>query len=199
MLDIKDMLTLMNSSKTMNKNVKAQDDIWRLKVFKQFEIKMGYEHIRKENFFKIDHLLSPLHKEALAELLRGKRKQRMWFVIWFLIFLFMAFLLFPVLLILDEEGIKIPMPVIFLPFTLWWVWLIAIAISFFHIARKTRQNVLYKICKDDEFSNIPVIRGRKYKHPAMWKYMHYLSKALSVFWYMFIFCYLGIFFKVYIL
>ena len=171
----------MVTSKKVHEKVKAQDDIWKVKVFKHFQIKMGYEHIRKENLLKIDHMLKPLHKEALAEVLKGKRRQRFWYVIWFLVFLFMALIIFPIMLILHEEGTEMPKSVLFLPFTLSWVSLIVISLSFFLMARKTKRQVLYKICKSDEFSSIPKVRGRKFKHPSHWKFMHYLSKALSVF------------------
>lgn len=77
--------------------MKEQEDIWKLKVFKRFKIKMGYEHIRKENLLQIDHMLKPLYNEALKEVLRGKRTQKVWFFIWFLIFLFMALIIFPIL------------------------------------------------------------------------------------------------------
>jgi len=129
----------------MYNKMKDQDDIWKAKVYKSFHIKMGFEHIRKENLLRIDHLLRPLHKEALSELLSGKWRQKIWFFIWFLIFLFMALILFPVLLILNEEGLDIPIPVIFLPFTLCWFALIIVSLSFFYIAYKTKQKVLTKI------------------------------------------------------
>lgn len=97
--------------------IKAQEDIWRIKVFKRYEIKMGYEHIRKENLLRIDFLLKQLHKEAMNELLRCKWNQKALMIIWFLFFFAMALVIFPILLILNEEGLSIPIQVLFLPFT----------------------------------------------------------------------------------
>jgi len=49
----------------MLEKVKTQDDIWKIKVFKRCEIKMGYEFIRKENLLRIDIQMKPLQKECI--------------------------------------------------------------------------------------------------------------------------------------
>ena len=82
---------------------------------------MGYEYIRKENLIAIDLKMKPLQKKAMSTLLKGKWKQKLVIIIWFLFFFFMAFIIFPVLLILDEEGLDIPTALIFMPLSLSWI------------------------------------------------------------------------------
>ena len=151
--------------------------------------------LNKENLLRIDSVLKPLDKEALKELLKGKWQQKFWLIIWILIFFAMALVIFPILLILNEEGITIPIPVIFLPFTLWWIGLMIVILCFFLISRKIKQRVQNIIWKYDEFKAIPLIRGRKFVHPALWPYFHYLSKALIFICIFIVFSYLGIFVK----
>jgi hypothetical protein len=124
MLSITDMCNVACANKQMMQRVKSQSDIWRIKVYKRFNVKMGYEYVRKENLMRIDANLKPLHKEAMNELLRGKWQQKGLIIIWFLFFFSMALVLFPILLILDEEGVDIPTPVLFLPLTISWIALI---------------------------------------------------------------------------
>ena len=51
------------------------------------------------------------------------------------------------------------------------------------------------MCHYDEFKNIPLIRGRKFVHPKLWTFFHYLSKALFFIWLFIVWSYLGIFVK----
>ncbi len=139
---------------------------------------MGYEYIRKENLLRIDQEIKHLHKDALRVLLNGKWKQKLCIIVWFLFFLFMALIVFPVLLILDEELFHIPLSVLFLPFTLSWVLLIAATIYLFQIAKGVRKRIKEEICTELRYKYLPKVRGRKFHHPVFWPFSLYLSKAL---------------------
>jgi hypothetical protein len=115
---IGDQCRLACTSKTMLKKVIEQEDIWRIKVIKRYEIRAGYLYIKNENLLRMDTEMQEIQKDALKILLKGKWKQKLLIIIWFLCFLFMALIVFPTLLIIDEEGVDIPLPVLFLPFTI---------------------------------------------------------------------------------
>ena len=129
----------------------AQDMIWKIKIFKLYEIRVGYQHIRNVNLLRIDTIMKPLQKEALKFMLDGKWNQKLIIIIWFLCFLAMALIAFPLLLIMDEEGIDIPTAVIFLPFTLCWLALMACTGVNFYIANKTKKKLLEKVCNFPDY------------------------------------------------
>ena len=137
-----------------------------------------------------------LHEEALNRLLKGKWQQKISVIIWFLIFLALVLIVFPILLILDEEGFSMPLPVLFLPFTVCWIVLIIITFIWLYISYKTKQNVETKIFTVEEYSKIPMVKGRKFHHPKFWNFSHYLSKALYYTCLMLAWSYFGIFIKV---
>ena len=105
----------------MIKHMSLQEDIWKLKMFKSYDIRVGYQHIRNVNLLRIDTEMKALHKDALKIMLAGKWNQKLLIIFWFLFFLAMGLIAFPVLLILNEEGVEIPLSVIFLPFTICWL------------------------------------------------------------------------------
>lgn len=115
---IGDQCRLACTSKTMLKKVIEQEDIWRIKVIKRYEIRAGYRYIKNENLLRMDTEMQEIQKDSLKILLRGKWKQKLLIIIWFLCFFFMACIIFPILLIIDEQGVDIPLSVLFLPFTI---------------------------------------------------------------------------------
>ena len=194
-LSLTDMCNLASTSKEMLKKVKEQEDIWALKVYKRWEIKMGYEYIRKENLIAIDLKMKPLQKKAMSTLLKGKWKQKLVIIIWFLFFFFMAFIIFPVLLILDEEGLDIPTALIFMPLSLSWIWLIIATLSLLYISSKVKKSIVNNLWEENSFKDLKKVKGRKFQHPKFWPFSHYLSKALFNQWLFLILLYLGIFVK----
>ena len=195
MLPLKDMCVLPWVNRSMIKHMSLQEDIWKLKMFKSYDIRVGYQHIRNVNLLRIDTEMKALHKDALKIMLAGKWNQKLLIIFWFLFFLAMGLIAFPVLLILNEEGVEIPLSVIFLPFTICWLALMICWMILFLISSRTRQKVIYGLCDIKEYKDIPEVRGRKFKHPKFWDSQHYLSKALFYQCLFLIWSYLGIFCK----
>lgn len=156
----------------------AQDMVWKVKILKMYEVRVGYQHIRNVNLLRIDTEMKPLQKDALKFMLDGKWSQKLVIIIWFLGFFAMALIAFPLLLIMDEEVIDIPTSVIFLPFTLCWIALMVCTGLNFYIARRTKKKLLEKVCNFPDYRDIPKVRGRKFEHPVFWSYSRYISKAL---------------------
>jgi hypothetical protein len=195
LLSLKDMCALTWTNKRVRERMMAQDMVWKVKIFKLYEVRVGYQHIRNVNLLRIDTIMKPLQKEALKFMLDGKWNQKLIIIIWFLGFLSMALIAFPLLLIMDEEGINIPTAIIFLPFTLCWIALMICTSFNLFIANKTKKKLLERIWNFPDYWGIPKVRGRKFEHPVFWSKLRYLSKALMVKCLFLIGCYWGIFAK----
>jgi hypothetical protein len=126
----------------------------------------------------MDTEMQEIQKDSLKILLKGKWKQKLLFIIWFLVVFFVALIIFPSLLIIDEEGVGIPLGVLFLPFTICWVGLIVAVAFIFYLAVRVRKEIVEDLCKDADHKFVPKVRGRKFSHPKFWPLSHFLSKAL---------------------
>lgn len=145
MLTVTSMCKLACTSKKLHSSVINQSDIWKIKIFKRYEVRTGYNYIRNENLIRIDLEMQKLQSDALKYLLKGKWKQKLLIIIWFLFFLFMALIVFPICLIMDESGVDLPLSVIFLPFTISWLLLIVATGSLFYMADKVRTEILEEL------------------------------------------------------
>ena len=67
---------------------------------------------------------------------------------------------------MEEKWNEMPIPVLFIPFTLSWVLLI---IYFFHCLI-TVLRYIHKVKKQipKNYPDIPNVKGRKYSHPKRW-------------------------------
>jgi len=113
----------------------------------------------------------------------------------FILFVFMALIVFPILLILNEEKYNIPLSLLFLPLTLSWILLIAATGLLFIIAKRVKNEIVVRLCQDEKYNYLPKVKGRKFKHPVFWQFHYFLSKALFFKCLFLILIYPGIFIK----